>query len=58
MRFNIQYNIGKAKYVVNYHDGQKTHQDGSAFYDIAIFRNKRKFEAFVRGLRKTGYVEG
>ena len=57
MIFNVLYNIGKAKYVVNYHDGQKTHQDGSAFFDIAIFRNKRKLEAFVRELRKKGYVE-
>ncbi len=57
MRFNIQYNIGKAKYVVNYHDGHKTHADGSAFFDIAIFRNKRKLNAFVADLRRKGYSE-
>jgi hypothetical protein len=57
MRFKINYNIGKAKYVVNHHDGKKTHDDGSPFYDLAIFSIKRKFESFVRGLRKQGYIE-
>ncbi len=58
MRFYIQHNIGKVRFVVNYHDGQKTHQDGSDFFDVALFNNERKFEAFVRGLRNKGYVEG
>lgn len=40
--FNILYNVGSSKYVVNYHDGLKTHKDGSEFYDIALFDNKRK----------------
>lgn len=57
MKYNIMFNVGKAKYVVNHHDGHSTHRDGSEFYDIALFRNKRKFEAFVRGLRAKGYVE-
>lgn len=58
MRFNIQHNVGKAKYVVNHHDGKKTHGDGSAFFDVAIFSNKRKLNAFVKDLRSKGYVEG
>lgn len=58
MLFNIQYNIGKAKYVVNHHDGHSTHNDGSKFFGIAIFSNKRKFEKFVKELRNQGYVEG
>ena len=57
MTFSIQYNVGKSKYVVNHHDGQKTHQDGSPFFDVAIFSNKRKLNAFVKGLRDEGYVE-
>ena len=54
--FYIQNNIGKAKYVVSYHDGVKTHWDGSRFFDVAIFKNKRKLETFVNGLRKIGYT--
>ena len=53
--YNITQNIGRCKYVVNYHDGLKQHADGSAFFDIAIFSNKRKMTAFVSGLKKQGY---
>lgn len=56
--YNIKYNIGKAKYVINYHDGIKTHPDGSKFYDIVIFSNKRKLKSFVSDLQKNGYIEG
>lgn len=54
--YYIQYGVGKAKYIVNYTDGRKKHGDGSRFYDIAIFRNKKEMEAFVRDLKKDGYV--
>ena len=56
-RFNLMYGIGKAKYVVNFHDGVKKHNDGSDFFDIAIFKNKKKLNAFVSELKNTGYVE-
>lgn len=49
-------NVGKCKYVVNYHDGIKTHGDGSPFFDIQIFRNKRKEQAFVKALVRDGYT--
>lgn len=55
--YNLKYNIGKSKYVVNFHDGAKTHRDGSAFYDIKIFKNKLKRDAFVHSLRSQGYSE-
>lgn len=50
------YNIGHAKYVVNYHDGSKIHADGSEFYDIRIFKNKRKKAAFIGELNRAGYA--
>ena len=56
-QFNTMLNIGKAKYVVNHHDGFKTHDDGSPFFDIAIFSNKRKRDAFIRELKAQGYAE-
>lgn len=56
--FYMMNNIGKAKYVVCYHDGVKKHPDGSKFYDICIFRNKRKLAQFLNNLASNGYVEG
>ena len=50
-------NVGRAKYVVNYHDGNKSHGDGSPFFDIAIFSNKKSRDKFVNELLSQGYVE-
>lgn len=55
--FYTQSNIGTAKYVVSYHNGVKKHGDGSPFFDIAIFRNKKKVKAFTSGLIANGYKE-
>lgn len=55
--FNRMFNVGRSRYVVNFHDGEKKHKDGSRFFDIEIFSNKRKFLAFIRSLLKQGYVE-
>lgn len=46
---------GSIKYTVNYHDGLKTHKDGSPFYDISIFKNKKKKNDFIRELISQGY---
>lgn len=56
-KFYIQNNIGKAKYVVNYHDGVKEHADGSEFYDVVIFKNKKALNAFLYELRYCGYID-
>jgi hypothetical protein len=53
--FYRQDNIGTAKYTVSYHDGVKKHRDGSPFYDIAIFRNKKKMQDFIKKLISDGY---
>jgi len=50
MEYNIMYGIGKAKYVVNYYTGKK-HKDGSKFFDIAIFKNKKKMDKFIIELK-------
>lgn len=52
--YYISHNVGKAKYVVNYYRGKK-HSDGSKFYEIKIFKNKRRMEAFVKDLQRLGY---
>lgn len=56
-RFHQQDNIGKAKYTISYHDGVKKHKDGSDFFDIEIFKNKKKLKKFRDDLIKDGYVE-
>jgi hypothetical protein len=55
--FYTQNSVGYARYIVNFHDGEKTHQDGSAFFDIRIFSNKRKVATFCKGLLAAGYTE-
>ena len=55
--FKVQHNIGKAKYVISYHDGIKSHPDGSPFFDIAIFKNKIKLNKFTKNLIENGYTE-
>ena len=50
------HNVGRAKYVVNFHDGVKTHSDGSEFFDIAIFSNKKKMKDFIKSLKVDGYI--
>lgn len=47
--------VGRAKYVVNFHDGEKKHKDGSEFYDIRIFKNIKDLKAFTNDLRTQGY---
>lgn len=55
--FYTQENIGSAKYVVNFHNGNKQHDDGNDFYDIKIFKNKKKFNDFQKELKVEGYLE-
>ena len=56
--FNTMDNVGKCKYVVNHHNGVKAHHDGSPFFDIAIFKNKKKRDKFCKELKGQGYTEG
>ena len=55
--FYTKDNIGKVKYTVSPHDGVSTHKDGSAFFGIACFSNKRKRDRYVKSLIKQGYTE-
>ena len=52
-----QDNIGKAKYTISYHDGIEKHKDGSPFFAIAIFKNKKKLNTFIKKLVLKGYTE-
>ena len=50
-------NIGKAKYTINFNDGVNSYKDGSLFFDIRIFSNKKKMNDFIKELEIKGYVE-
>lgn len=51
------YGVGSSKYSISDHDGISTHKDGSPFYGIHLFKNKKKYEAKLKELQKEGYVE-
>lgn len=53
--YRTMMNVGTVKYVVDYHDGVKTHPNGSPFYDIATFSNKKVRDKYLRNLEKQGY---
>jgi len=52
---DTQERIGKATYVVNFHDGVQKHKDGSEFYDIRIFHNKKDLAKFEQRLLRENY---
>jgi hypothetical protein len=56
-RFNTMNNIGRVKYVVNYHNGIDKHNDGSDFFGICTFKNKKKFEAKIKELKNDEYIQ-
>jgi len=44
--------VGDVKYIVSWHDGVKVHSDGSPFYDIQTFKNKKKMQRFYENKKK------
>lgn len=56
-KFNLKYNVGKSKYLISYHNGVKKHKDGSDFFDIGIFKNKKKLKDFKNILIADGYKQ-
>lgn len=55
--FYVTFGIGMSKYVVSYHNGEKKHADGSPFYDVMIFSNKKKMNEFIKLLKQNNYKE-
>ena len=54
-KFYVNNNVGTIKYAVSFHNGIDTHKDGSPFYGIKTFRNKKKMNLFLKGIEKEGY---
>ena len=42
--YNVMYGIGRAKYVINTHDGISTHPDGSPAYGYTLLVIKRRWK--------------
>ena len=57
-KYYLMENIGEAKYTVNFYDGKNKHSDGSDFYNIKIFKNKKKMNDFVKELVSKDYKYG
>ena len=55
--YNTMYGIGSAKYVLNFHNGIKTHPDGSPFFDMELFKNKKKLQSCIKELESNGYIK-
>lgn len=55
--YYIQCGIGRAKYVINYHDGISKYKDGSNFYDLHICSTKKSLKQFTDNLVRMGYIE-
>ena len=55
--YYLMMNVGSSKYSVNFYNGIDTHKDGSHFYGIRLFKNKKKMNTFIKELRKKGYNE-
>ena len=56
-KYNTMRNVGKCRYVVNYHDGIKKYKDGSDFFDLAIQTNKINHNNFIKRLVAKGFKE-
>lgn len=44
-------------YIIGFHDGIKTHKDGSPFRDGRLFTNQKDADKFIKELRAKGYSE-
>jgi hypothetical protein len=55
--YHLMYNVGKVKYLVNFHNGISKHKDGGNFFDIKSFKNKLKLNKFINDLINSGYIE-
>jgi len=55
-RFYTQYGVGHVKYLVSYHNGIDKHSDGSDFFNVALFKNKKKLKVFTDNLKNNGYI--
>lgn len=54
-KYTVNFNIGKVKYLVNFHNGAEFYKDNSEFYNIKTFKNKNKMNNFIKELESNNY---
>lgn len=54
--YYTQANLWRVKYTISYHDGHSKHPDGSPFYGIMLFKNKKLFNQAINRLVSEGYT--
>ena len=55
-QYYIMCNVGAVRYLLNIYDGMSKHGDGSPFWDIQCFNNKKALAARVKQLESEGYA--
>ena len=55
--YHVDYNIWKTKYLVSFHDWISKHKDGSLFFDVRLFTNKKDLNTFTKELHEQQYTE-
>ena len=56
-QFIINGQIGRSKYSISYHNGIDAHKDGSPFFGIYIFKNKKSLNSKIKDLLNDGYIK-
>lgn len=49
--------LRRGQHTVNFFGGVKRHPDGSKFFDMRVFKNKRDADSFEKDLKKQGFKE-
>ncbi len=55
--YYVTCNVGRVKYCLSFHDGKEIHKDGSRFYQLKTFSNKKQLKAYIERLKSVGYQE-
>ena len=56
-RYHLMFNVGTVKYLVCFHNGTDFYPDGSPFFHIQSFSNKKNLKCFIDTLNKEGFSE-
>lgn len=53
--YRVPLTLRRGQHVVDFHDGDKRHADGSPFYDVRVFSNLKRAERFAKELEDKGF---
>ena len=55
-KYMVNPQIGKVKHSISWYDGIQKHKDGSDFYAINTFKNKKNLAIFEKSLINQGFT--